>query len=253
MSFEVAIASLVGLLTSPYIVMLMLIGVFVGIIMGIAPGVGGKLGLVLLIPFVYGMDPLAGAVFLLSMHAVVHTAGAVTSILLGVPGEGATAATALDGFAMTQKGEAGRALGASFGASLAGSIAGAVFLGASLGVLAPVILRFSPAEFFLLAILGITFIATLSGKNIAKGLSVGLFGLMVSLIGLDPSTGVPRFTFDQIFLWDGVDIITAILAMFAIPEMISLGVSRKSIVSETYGIAKIHYGQVGQGLLDVIR
>ena len=71
----------------------MLIGVLVGIFMGVAPGVGGKLGLVLLIPFVFGMDPLAGAVFLLAMHAVVHTGGAVTSIVLGVPGEGATAAT----------------------------------------------------------------------------------------------------------------------------------------------------------------
>src|SRR5678815_2642647 len=172
MDLALAASSLAGLLTSPYLMGLMVIGVLVGIFMGIAPGVGGKLGLVLLIPFVYGMDPLAGAVFLLSMHAVVHTAGAVTSILIGVPGEGATAATVLDGYAMTKNGEAGRALGASFGASLAGSIFGAVFLGASLEILEPVILAFSPAEFFLLAILGITFIATLSGKNMVKGLIV---------------------------------------------------------------------------------
>ena len=252
MDIGVAISSLVGMLSSPYLMGLMLVGVLVGIFMGIAPGVGGKLGLVLLIPFVYGMNPLAGAIFLLSMHAVVHTAGAVTSILLGVPGEGATAATVLDGFAMTKNGEPGRALGASFGASLAGSIAGAIFLGASLGVLEPIILRFSPAEFFLLAILGITFIATLSGKNVIKGLSVGFFGLMISFVGLDPSTGIPRFTFGQIFLWDGVDIITAILAMFAIPEMISLGVSRQNIIADV-GVQKIRYAQIGQGLMDVVR
>src|SRR5262245_16547891 len=253
MSFEVAIASLVGLLTSPYIVMLMLIGVLVGIFMGIAPGVGGKLGLVLLIPFVYGMDPLAGAVFLLSMHAVVHTAGAVTSIVLGVPGEGATAATVLDGYAMTKKGLSGRALGASFGASLAGSVSGAIFLGASLGVLEPIILSFSPAEFFLLAILGITFIATLSGKSMVKGLIVGFFGLMMSFVGLDPSTGVPRFSGDLLFLWDGVDIITAILAFFAIPEMISLGVQRTTFAAGVQERHHISYGQVWQGLGDVIR
>jgi putative tricarboxylic transport membrane protein len=253
MDFAVAISSLVGILTSPYLLGLTMAGVLVGIFMGIAPGVGGKLGLVLLIPFVYGMDPLAGAVFLLSMHAVVHTAGAVTSILLGVPGEGATAATVLDGFAMTKNGEPGRALGASFGASLAGSIAGAVFLGASLGVLEPVILSFSPAEFFLLAILGITFIATLSGKNVIKGLVVGLFGLMISFVGLDPSTGNERFTGGQLFLWDGVDIITAILAMFAIPEMISLGVSRKTYAAGVQAPERIRYDQVGQGLLDVVR
>ena len=252
MDIAVAISSLVGMLTSPYLMGLMLIGVLVGIFMGIAPGVGGKLGLVLLIPFVYGMDPLAGAVFLLSMHAVVHTAGAVTSILIGVPGEGATAATVLDGFAMTKNGEPGRALGASFGASLAGSIAGAVFLGASLGILEPVILQFSPAEFFLLAILGITFIATLSGKNVIKGLVVGLFGLMISFVGLDPSTGNERYTFGQIFLWDGVDIITAILAMFAIPEMISLGVTRHTYASDASHVVRIRYDQVRRGLWDVV-
>jgi putative tricarboxylic transport membrane protein len=249
----VAVSSLVGILTSPYLMGLTVAGVLVGIFMGIAPGVGGKLGLVLLIPFVYGMDPLAGALFLLSMHAVVHTAGAVTSILLGVPGEGATAATVLDGYAMTKNGEPGRALGASFGASLAGSISGAILLGASLGVLEPVILSFSPAEFFLLAILGITFIATLSGKNVVKGLIVGLFGLMVSFVGLDPSTGNERFTGGHLFLWEGVDIITAILAMFAIPEMISLGVSRSAFASGVMEAQKIKYAQVGQGLLDVIR
>ncbi|HMI95821.1 MAG TPA: tripartite tricarboxylate transporter permease [Micropepsaceae bacterium] len=253
MDFAVAVSSLVGILTSPYLLGLMMIGVLVGIFMGIAPGVGGKLGLVLLIPFVYGMDPLAGAVFLLSMHAVVHTAGAVTSILIGVPGEGATAATVLDGFAMTKNGEPGRALGASFGASLAGSIAGAVFLGASLGILEPVILSFSPAEFFLLAILGITFIATLSGKSVIKGLVVGLFGLMISFVGLDPSTGSERFTGGQLFLWDGVDIITAILAMFAIPEMISLGVTRQTYASDAPTTQHIRYDQVRQGLWDVVR
>jgi TctA family transporter len=253
MSLEVATAALFGLLTSPYILMLMLIGVLVGIFMGIAPGVGGKLGLVLLIPFVYGMDPLAGAVFLLAMHAVVHTAGAVTSIVLGVPGEGATAATVLDGYAMTKKGLPGRALGASFGASFVGSTLGAFFLAASLGVLEPLILAFSPAEFFLLAILGITFIATLSGKSMIKGMIVGLFGLMIAFVGLDPSTGIPRYSGDLLFLWDGVDVITAILAFFAIPEMISLGVTRQAFVADVKEKQRIPFFQVLQGLGDVIR
>ncbi len=252
MDAAVAFSALVGLVTTPYIVFLMLVGVLVGIFMGIAPGVGGKLGLVLLIPFVYGMDPLAGAVFLLSMHAVVHTAGAVTSILLGVPGEGATAATVLDGYAMTKRGEAGRALGASFGASLAGSTSGAIVLGASLGLLEPIILNFHPSEFFLLSLLGITFIATLSGKSVVKGLSVGFFGLMVSFIGQDPSTGIARFTGGHLFLLDGVDIITAILAMFAIPEMISLGVERQALASGVAQRQRIDYRQVIQGLGDVV-
>lgn len=253
MSLDIAFSALAGLVTTPYIVWLMFVGVLVGIFMGVAPGVGGKIGLVLLIPFVYGMDPLAGAVFLLSMHAVVHTAGAVTSIVLGVPGEGATAATVIDGYPMTKRGEAGRALGASFGASFFGSTLGALFLAASLAIVEPLILGFSPAEFFLLAMLGITFIATLSGKSIIKGLTVGLFGLMLSFVGLDPTTGIPRYSGDLLFLWDGVDVITAILAFFAIPEMISLGVSRQQFAADVKEKATIKFSQVWQGLYDCIR
>jgi putative tricarboxylic transport membrane protein len=228
MHLDVAFSTLFDLLTTPRLLFLMAIAVPMGIFFGSTPGLGGKLGLVLLIPFVYNMDQLTGAVFLCAMHAVVHTGGSIPSILIGVPGDGPAAATALDGYAMTKKGEAGRALGASFGASTIGGLLGAVFLGLSLPILEPIILSFSPAEFFLLAILGITFIATLSGANFLKGMIVGLFGLMCAFIGLDPSTGSPRFAFGQLWLWDGLSVIVAVLAMFAVPEMISLGVKGRA-------------------------
>src|SRR5580704_10229058 len=230
MHLDVAFATLFNLLTTPRLLFLMAIAVPMGIFFGSTPGLGGKLGLVLLIPFVLGfnMDQMTGAVFLCAMHAVVHTGGSIPSILVGVPGDGPAAATVLDGYAMTKKGEAGRALGASFGASTVGGLLGAVFLGLSLPILGSVILEFSPAEFFLLAILGITFIAILSGNSFLKGLIVGLFGLMCAFIGLDPSTGAPRFTFGQVWLWDGMSIVVAVLSMFAVPEMISLAVKGRS-------------------------
>src|SRR5438477_602700 len=209
MHLDVAFSTLFDLLTTSRLLFLMAIAVPMGVFFGSTPGLGGKLGLVLLIPFVYNMDQLTGAVFLCAMHAVVHTGGSIPSILIGVPGDGPAAATALDGYAMTRKGEAGRALGASFGASTVGGLLGAMFLGLSLPILEPIILNFSPAEFFLLAILGITFIATLSGDSFVKGMIVGLFGLMCAFIGLDPSTGSPRFTFGQIWLWDGLSVIVA--------------------------------------------
>jgi putative tricarboxylic transport membrane protein len=226
---EVALSSLIGLITSPYLMMLMLIAIPIGTFFGALPGLGGKIGIVLLIPFVFGMDPVAGAVFLLAMHSVVHTGGAVPSILFGVPGDGPTAATVLDGYAMAKNGEAGRALGASFGASGIGGLIGAIFLGVMLPLIQPIILSFSPAEFFFVAILGITFIAVLSGNNLVKGLVVGLFGLLVATIGLDPVTGGPRYTFGQLFLWDGLDVITGVLAMFAIPEMIALALKKEDL------------------------
>jgi TctA family transporter len=260
---------LFDLLTTPRILFLMVIAVPMGVFFGSTPGLGGKLGLVLLIPFVYNMDQLTGAVFLCAMHAVVHTGGSIPSILIGVPGDGPAAATALDGFAMTKKGEAGRALGASFGASTVGGLLGAMFLGLSLPILEPIILNFSPAEFFLLAILGITFIATLSGDSFIKGMIVGLFGLMAAFIGLDPSTGSPRFTFGQIWLWDGLSVIVAVLSMFAVPEMISLGVKGRAYDVSAETKAKLHdspaletavsqkqkvtYAQIFQGLWDVTK
>jgi len=237
----------------PYHIMLLLIAVPVGLFFGAVPGLGGKLGVVLVIPFVYGMDPMAGVIFLLAMHSVVHTGGSLPSILFGVPGTGPDAATIVDGLPMTRNGEAGRAMGASLGASAIGGVIGALFLLAMLPVLRPVILAFSPAEFFLLAIFGITFIAMLSGDSLIKGLLIGFFGLMMAFVSLDPNTGAQRYTFDMLFLWDGIDIITVVLGLFAIPEMIALGVSGGAMSMVGKQSASIGYAGVFQGLGDVFR
>ncbi len=253
MDFEPIIQALLNVIASPYNMGMLLLAVPIGMFFGAIPGLGGKLGIVMMIPFVFGMDPIAGAIFLIAMHAVVHTGGSVPSILFGVPGTGADAATVVDGLPMTRKGEAGRAMGASLGASGIGGVIGGLFLIAILPVLRPVILAFSPAEFFMLAIFGITFIAMLSGNSLVKGLLVGFFGLMLSFVSLDPNTGAERYTFGLLFLWDGMDIITVILAMFAIPEMIALGVEggSMSLAGKQKGTAG--YKGVFTGLFDVFR
>ncbi len=253
MGFDAMFGPLLNILTTPYLMGLILLAIPIGMFFGAVPGLGGKLGIVLLIPFVFGMDPLAGAVFLLAMHAVVHTGGSIPSILFGVPGTGPDAATIVDGFPMAQRGEAGRALGASLGASGVGGVIGALFLAAMLPVLKPVVLAFSPAEFFLLALFGITFIAMLSGRSLIKGVAVGFLGLMVSLVGLDPHTGSQRFTFDQLWLWEGVSVVAAVLGLFAIPEMLALGV-KGGAISEVKGkAAGYDLRQVMQGIGDVFR
>ncbi len=253
MDFSSIFGPLINILTSAHLMGLILLAIPIGMFFGAVPGLGGKLGVVLLIPFVFGMDPLAGAVFLLAMHAVVHTGGSIPSILFGVPGTGPDAATIVDGYPMAQRGEAGRALGASLGASGVGGVIGALFLAAMLPFLRPVVLAFSPAEFFLLALFGITFIAMLSGKSLIKGISVGFLGLLVSLVGLDPHTGSQRFTFDQLFLWDGVSVVAAVLGMFAIPEMLSLGVKGGAIAEVDGKPARYDLRQVIDGILDVFR
>lgn len=250
---EIVFSSLIGLLTSPTAMGLLVLAIPIGMFFGAVPGLGGKLGIALMIPFVFGMDMIPGAVFLLAMHSVVHTGGSIPSILFGVPGTGPDAATIVDGYPMTQKGEAGRALGASLGASGMGGVVGAMVLAVLIPVLEPVVLAFSPAEFFLMALLGITFISLLSGDSLIKGLIVGLFGLMLAFVGMDPQLGVTRFTFGQLFLWDGVDIITAILALFAIPEMIALGVKGGSISTVTKEAARYSLAEVIDGIMDVFR
>jgi len=246
-------ASLMNVVGSPYHMLLLLIAVPVGMFFGAIPGLGGKLGIVLAIPFVFGMDALAGAIFLISMHSVVHTGGSIPSILFGVPGTGPDAATIVDGLPMTRKGEAGRAIGAALGASGVGGVIGGLFLLAIMPLLRPVVLAFGPAEFFLLALFGITFIAMLAGDSLNKGLLVGLFGLMMAFVNLDPQTGTQRYTFDLLFLWDGIDIITAVLGIFAIPEMIALGIAGGAMAGEKRQSASYGLRAVFGGIVDVFR
>ena len=244
--------TLFTMLTSPHLMGLMVVAVAIGIFVGATPGIGGKLSIALAIPFVFGMEMIAGAVFLLTMHAVNGTSGQISSIMFGVPGDGDDAATVIDGYPMAKKGEAGRALGASLTASGVGGIIGAIVFAVLIPVIEPLVLAFSPAEFFLLALLGITFIAFVSGgSSIFKGIIVGLYGMMLATIGMDPQSGIARFSGDYLFLWDGLSIVTAMLALFAVPEMIALGVKGGSISAVSLKAAKYSYRELFQGVLEV--
>jgi TctA family transporter len=253
MHLDVVLGSLATLVTTPALWGLMLAAIPLGMIFGAVPGLGGKLGIALSIPFVFGMEPAPGAVFLLAMHSVVHTGGSIPSILLGIPGTGPDAATVCDGYPMTQRGEAGRALGASLGASAAGGVVGAIFLAALIPVVQPALLAFGPAEFFFLALLGITFIAAVSGEDLVKGVLVGAFGLMLSFVGTEPQTGIERFSFGQVFLWGGIDIVTAVLGIFAIPETLALAMNGRSVAPSPPGSACYRFSELLVGVADVGR
>jgi putative tricarboxylic transport membrane protein len=213
----------------------MLIGVAVGFWVGLLPGIGGLTTLALMLPFIYDMTPVEAFAFLLGMHSVTATTGDITSILFGVPGEGSAAATILDGHAMAKKGEAGRALGAALMSSLVGAIIGAVALAVSIPIMRPLVLTFGAPELFMLAVMGISFIASLSGQGgraMIRGFLGGLLGLLIALVGLDPQAAIERFTFGQLYLWDGVAIVPLIIGLFAMPEIIDLAVRGTSIAGE---------------------
>jgi len=234
---------------APTTFLLMCIGIVVGFIVGILPGLGGPTAMALMLPFIFKMNAVEAFAFLLGMTAVTATTGDITSVLFGVPGEPTTASTIVDGHAMAKKGEAGRALGAVLMSSLVGAIFGAFCLALVIPVVRPLVLTFGSPEFFMLALLGVTFVAALSGEAVLKGIISGGLGLMLATIGLDPISGIQRFTFGQLFLWDGVGLVPVTIGFYAIPETIELAVLGKSIAQEKVG--KI--GGVMQGVRDTFR
>src|SRR5258708_28460803 len=186
---------------------LMMIGIAIGFVVGILPGLGGPTAMALMLPFVFKMSAVEAFAFLLGMTAVTATTGDITSVLFGVPGEPTTASTIVDGHAMARNGEAGRALGAAMMSSLVGAVFGALVLGLAIPIVRPLVLTLGSPEFFMLALLGITFVASLSGEALVKGLLAGGLGLWLATIGLDPVTGTQRYTFGQLFLWDGIGLV----------------------------------------------
>lgn len=228
---------------------LMCVGIVVGFIVGILPGLGGPTAMALMLPFIFKMSAVEAFAFLLGMTAVTATTGDITSVLFGVPGEPTTASTIVDGHAMAKKGEAGRALGAVLMSSLLGAIFGAFALAAAIPVIRPLVLTFGSPEFFMLSLLGVTFVASLSGENQLKGIISGGLGLMLATIGLDPIAGIQRYTLGQLFLWDGIGLVPVTIGFYAIPETIELAVLGTSIAQQEVG----KLGGVMEGVKDTFR
>jgi len=223
------------------------LGCVIGILLGAVPGMGGAIGLVLLLPFTFSMEPVAAFALLLSSWASTSTSGAITSVLLGVPSTAASQATVLDGYPMAKRGEAARALGASFTSSAIGGVFGAAALGISLPLILPVILAFESPEQFMLGMLGLAMVGSLSGKSIAKGAAAALCGLLLATIGLPESQAIPRYTFGTLYLLDKLPLIPVLLGLLAIPELMELAIKNVSIART--GKA----GDKGKGLLDGVR
>ena len=207
----------------------LLLGVFLGLWVGAVPGLGGAVGLALMLPFTFGMDPVPAFALLLGMYAVTSTSDSVASIMLGIPGTVASQATILDGYPLAKQGQAARAFGATYTVSAFGGVLGALLLAASLPVIMPVIFAFGVPEFFMLAVLGLTMVGVLSGRSLAKGLVAALLGLLLTTVGYAEATGIPRFYFGINYLLDGIPLIPIVLGLFGLPELMELAVKNTSI------------------------
>src|SRR5207244_5004393 len=190
-------------------------------------GLGGAVTLAIMLPYTFPMTPVNAFAFLLGMLSVTATTGDITSVLFGVPGEATTAATVVDGHPMAKRGEAGRALGAALMSSLVGALIGAVFLSLALPIVRPLVLSFGAPELFMLSVVGISCITSLSGlgaRGQIRGFAMGLFGLLLSTVGQERQSGSLRFDLGMMYLWDGLDLIPVLVGIFAIPEIVDLAV-----------------------------
>jgi putative tricarboxylic transport membrane protein len=233
---------------------LMLLGMALGFVVGLLPGIGGAATLALMLPFVFKMSPVEAFAFLLGMHSVAATTGDITSILFGVPGEGLSAATVVDGHPMAKRGEAARALGAALMSSLVGAVIGAAALAVSIPIVRPLVLTFGSPELFMITVMGIACITSLSGQGTraqAKGFAMGLLGLLLATIGQERQSGILRFDFGLIYLWEGLDLIPVLVGIFAIPEIIDLAVRGTSIAGNAPA-TKLGAG-VWEGVKDTFR
>ncbi|MCK5325059.1 MAG: tripartite tricarboxylate transporter permease [Woeseiaceae bacterium] len=236
-----------GLIAQWHVLAYFVLGCVIGILMGAVPGMGGAIGLVLLLPFTFSMEPVAAFALLLSSWASTSTSGAITSVLLGVPSTAASQATVLDGYPMAKRGEAARALGASFTSSAIGGVCGAAALGISLPLILPVILAFESPEQFMLGMLGLAMVGSLSGQSIVKGVAAAMFGLLLATIGLPESQAIPRYTFGTLYLLDKLPLIPVLLGLFAIPEIMELAIKDVSIARTGQA------SDTRKGLLDGVR
>ncbi|QJT08747.1 tripartite tricarboxylate transporter permease [Oceanidesulfovibrio marinus] len=221
---EHIIASFVHL-ANPTVFLFLLAGVAVGLTVGSIPGLNDSITLAVLIPVTFSMHPDYAFPLLVGIYCAACYGGSIPAILLRIPGTASSVVTALDGYAMAQKGEAGQALGISTTSSVFGGITSSIILLFFAPILASYALRFGPPEYFALALMGLSTVAGMSGGNMVKSLIVCLIGLLISTVGISPLTGYPRFTFDSPNLYDGIPFIPMLIGLFGVTSVLELAES----------------------------
>lgn len=223
-------------------------GVFTGIAIGSLPGLTATMGVAVLLPVTFGMTPLTGLLLLIGVYFGGVFGGSITSILLNTPGTPAAAATALDGYPMTRRGDADRAMVIAVVSSTIGGIIGTIILVLIAPQLAGVALNFKSPETFALAFFGLSIIASVSGESILKGIISALIGLLISVVGLDPVTAQARFTFGMANLSSGIALIPVLIGLFAAAEAF-----RMTSAEKRREAPKINYRNLFKIVFDTLR
>jgi TctA family transporter len=248
-----SLASGFSLLLEPLHLLALTGGVLLGLLFGAIPGLGGIVGLALLLPFSFQLDPTLAIALMVGLFAVTATGDIIPAVLLGVPGTAGSQATILDGYPMAKKGEAARALGAAFVASMLGGIIGGAILILTIPFLRPLILAFGSPEFFMLGLVGITMVAALSAGSVLRGFLAAGLGLAFAMVGAGPQTAHLRWTFDTVYLSDGIPLVPLVLGLFAIPEMIELYVKGTPIAERMSRVREGTWTRIVASFREVLR
>jgi putative tricarboxylic transport membrane protein len=241
-------------LVDPTVVFMMFVGIIVGLIIGVLPGLGGIATLALMLPFAYGMEPMPALGLIIGAYSALYFGGSISAILLNLPGQGEQIVTALDGYPLTQQGKGARALGASATATAMGGVIGAVLMIATIPFIREFLVFFRPPEMFILSLFGVAAIGVVSSSSLMKGIISGLLGLSLSFVGYDPLSGTPRYTFGELSLYEGLGVSAMTMGLFAIAEMFYLYTRGQTIVkAENFSLSTAHGNRVIDGVFDTFR
>jgi len=233
------------LIIQPLVLGYLILGVMLGLAIGIFPGLGGIAGLSLVLPFMFGLEPVLGLALMVGMVAVVPTSDTFASVLMGIPGSSASQATVLDGFPMAKKGMAARALSAAFASSLFGGIVGASFLTFFILIARPIVLEFKSPELLMVSAFGLSMVGILAGRVALKGIMAAGVGMLVASIGEGPFNGELRMSsYDVPYFTDGLKLVIVGLGIFAVPEIVALLRKDKAIAERA---------SLGAGWLDGVK
>ncbi len=234
----------------PYNILMCFVGAAFGMLVGCLPGLTATMGIALLIPLTFGMNPVAALMMLTAIHAGANTGCSISAILVCTPGTPAAAATTLDGYQLALKGRAGYAISIAVWGGLIGGIFSVLVLLFMAPPLSLVSVMFGPIEYFWLALFGLTAVGSLSGGSPLKGIMSGVFGLFVGTIGLDVISGNERFTYGVVGLITGVGFVPAMIGLFSLPQVMMLSSGN---ASTTAGVQQIGWREYFVGFGEIWR
>jgi putative tricarboxylic transport membrane protein len=227
----------ITLILEPYNLLLILGGVVMGVLVGALPGLSSTLAVALLLPFTLQLQPIPAIAMMAALYCAGTFGGSITAILINTPGAPPAVATALDGFPLAQRGEAGRALGIAAVSSVMGGMFSLLIFIIAAPMLAKIALSFRPQEYFALALFGLSMLASISGKSSLRNLIAGAFGVLVATIGIHETTGVERFVFSIPEFVEGIGFVPVLIGLFAMSELLNQSQKLEATVERVKSIA----------------